>query len=154
MGGLLVWNAIGPLVGVVIGALLTPWIAWRWQHRQWIFDNKKQEYRDLLDDLFQASEEIIKARPNISAGINQDLLNAVWKGNRIVRDRIFVASAIRAGGIPTDWETIVRLAIWEPTEEKLHIGGGQRAYTINGIVTLRNALDEKLLAIAQRDLKL
>jgi hypothetical protein len=57
------WNVIGPLVGVVIGALLTPWISWRWQHRQWVMDNKKQEYRDLLDGLIQASDEIIRARP-------------------------------------------------------------------------------------------
>ena len=148
------WNAIGPLVGVVIGALLTPWIAWRWQHRQWSLDNKKQEYRDLLDGLFQASEEIIKARPNISAGVSQELVSAVWKGNRLVRDRIFVASAIRGGGIPGDWETIVRLALWEPTEEKLPIKGAKWGYTINGIVILRNELDEKLHEIIQRDLKL
>lgn len=148
------WNAIGPLVGVVIGALLTPWIAWRWQHRQWSLDNRKQEYRDLLDGLFQASEEIIKARPNISAGVSQELMDAVWKGNRLVRDRIFVASAIRAARIPEDWETIVKLALWEPTEGKLQIKSREWAYTINGIVTLRNELDDKLHAVIQRDLEL
>jgi len=67
------WNAIGPLVGVVIGALLTPWVAWHWQRKQWMLDNKKQEYRDLLDGLLQASDEIIDARPSGSIGVSPKL---------------------------------------------------------------------------------
>jgi hypothetical protein len=148
------WNVIGPLLGVVIGALLTPWIAWRWQHRQWALDNKKQEYRDLLDGLFQASEEIIAARPNVSAGVNPQLLSAVWKGNRLVRGLIFVAQPIREAGIEEDWKTITRLALWEPPEDRPHIKGKEWAYTINAVVMLRNELDEKLQAIIRRDLQL
>jgi hypothetical protein len=53
----------------LLGVLLGGWIAWRYQHRQWILENKKKEYREILDGLFQASEEIIKARPNISADV-------------------------------------------------------------------------------------
>lgn len=42
-----IWAAIGPLVGVIIGA----WLASRWQRRQWIADNKAREYREILDAL-------------------------------------------------------------------------------------------------------
>jgi membrane protein YqaA with SNARE-associated domain len=42
-------GAIGSLVGVVIGHLLTR----SWQHKQWLLDNKKQEYRELLSNLFE-----------------------------------------------------------------------------------------------------
>lgn len=40
-----IWAVVGPLVGVLIGA----WLAARWQRRQWIQDNKKVEYRQMLD---------------------------------------------------------------------------------------------------------
>jgi len=42
-----VWAAVGPLVGVWIGAVL----AKRWQREQWIADNKRAEYRKLLTTL-------------------------------------------------------------------------------------------------------
>ncbi len=148
------WNVIGPLVGVVIGALLTPWISWRWQHRQWSMDNKKQEYRDLLDGLFQASEEIIRARPQASVGINDELLLAVWRGRRVIRDRIFVARAIQRHGITEEWDVIGKLAVWEAGEEKMKIGERSWQYTANAIVILRNELDDKLRAVIQQDLGL
>jgi hypothetical protein len=138
------------LLGVLFGA----WVTWRYQHKQWVLENKKQEYRDLIDVLFQASEEIIRARPNIGAGLNQDLLNAIWKGMRIVRNRIFVAREIREGEVEEDWDKIRRLALWEPSEERVAVKGAKWAYTTNGVVILRNELDEKLLAIARRDLGL
>ena len=40
-----IWAVTGPIVGVLIGS----WLAARWQRTQWIQDNKKVEYRQLLD---------------------------------------------------------------------------------------------------------
>ena len=142
--------AVYSLVGVLLGA----WIAWRYQHRQWILENKKQEYRELLNGLYEASEAIIAARPNISAGVTNALLSALWKGSRLFHDRIFVARAIREARLLEDWESIRRLALWEPPEEEPEIKGRKTKYTINQIVILRNDLDEKLRAIVQRDLNL
>src|SRR5713226_10620517 len=42
-----VWAAVGPLVGVIIGA----WLSARWQRTKWILDNKTTEYRGILDAL-------------------------------------------------------------------------------------------------------
>jgi hypothetical protein len=148
------WNAIGPLVGVLIGVLLTPWITWRWQHKQWSLDNKKLEYRELVDGLFQATEEIIKARPNVGAGWNQAVTNAAWGGTRLVQNRIFIARSIRDASVPADWYNIVNVAQWEPGEPKIEVNGQQYSYTTNAISILRNNLEQKLLAIIQTDLGL
>jgi hypothetical protein len=40
-----IWAVIGPFLGVLVGA----WLTARWQRKQWILDNKKAEYRQLLD---------------------------------------------------------------------------------------------------------
>jgi|SRR6266436_4258875 len=45
--GLAVWAAIGPLAGIVIGHYLVR----SWQRRQWIADNRKDEYRKILGAL-------------------------------------------------------------------------------------------------------
>jgi len=37
------------LLGVVVGAVMSPFLTARWQHNQWVLDNKKAEYRELLD---------------------------------------------------------------------------------------------------------
>jgi len=42
-----VWASVGPLVGVLVGALL----ARSWDRRKWINENRKQEYRELLTTL-------------------------------------------------------------------------------------------------------
>jgi hypothetical protein len=141
-------------VYALLGVLLGGWITRAIQHKQWVFENRKQEYRELLDGLFQASEEIIKARPNIGSGLNDALANAIWKGTRVVRSRIFIARLIRDEGIHEDWQTIVSLALWEPEEEKLKIKGKEYAYTTSAIIILRNDLEEKLLGIVQKDLSL
>ena len=121
---------------------------------QWVLDNKRQEYRDLSDALFQATEEIIKERPNIAAGVSPALLEAVWKGQRSVRDRIFVAREIQREGLDEDWDLICKLALWEPIEQKLVVKGTPRSYSINQIVELRKDLHEKLHALIRRDLRI
>jgi len=121
---------------------------------QWVLDNKRQEYRDLSDALFQATEEIIKERPNIAAGVSPALLEAVWKGQRSVRDRIFVAREIQRVGLDEDWDLICKLALWEPIEQKLVVKGTPRSYSINQIVELRKDLHEKLHALIRRDLRI
>jgi len=42
-----IWAAIGPLIGVLVGA----WLTARWQRKRWIQDNKRAEYREVLDAL-------------------------------------------------------------------------------------------------------
>jgi len=42
-----VWAAVGPLVGILIGHYLGR----SWQRRQWLADNRKEEYRRVLAGL-------------------------------------------------------------------------------------------------------
>jgi hypothetical protein len=46
-----VWSGVGPLVGVLIGG----WITYRIQSQQWLANNRKEEYRELLTVLTSAA---------------------------------------------------------------------------------------------------
>jgi len=98
-------NYISPIISAIsglAGVLAGGWITSSIQRRQWLLENRKQEYRELLEGFFKASEDIIKARPNIKTGMSPELTDAVWRGQRIVRSRVFIAREIEAEGIPED----------------------------------------------------
>lgn len=141
--------AIYALLGVIIGG----WISWRNQHRQWVSDNKAREYRELIDGLFASTEKILQARPNAGSPITDSLSDAVWNGTRLTQNRIFTLCAIKDAGIDEDWQKISNLALWNPGELKIKVKGSEYGYTHGIIVILRKDLENKLLALAQKDLK-
>src|ERR1035441_2995989 len=49
---LAVWSAVGPLLGVICGA----WLARSSERAKWINENKKLEFRELLDAFARAQE--------------------------------------------------------------------------------------------------
>jgi hypothetical protein len=45
------WQAIGPVVVVLVGVLVGSLLARRSERKRWLADNKKEEYRELLKEL-------------------------------------------------------------------------------------------------------
>jgi hypothetical protein len=54
-------GALSGLLGVTLGAYLTR----SWQRKQWLLDNKKTEYRELLSVLSQAAHCILNNSPHL-----------------------------------------------------------------------------------------
>lgn len=50
-----IWGAVGPLIGVLVGASLTS----RIQRRQWLADRKREEYHQLLSTITGAYQEMM-----------------------------------------------------------------------------------------------
>lgn len=134
--------------------LLGSWLIDRREHRKWRLDNMKLEYRQLIDGLFDATEAILTARPNLSAKNAPALADAVWSGTRLIQNRIFIAHSIKAAGIPEAWMAIANLAHWEPGEPEIVAGGKSWKYTQGAVAILRKDLEQKLLALAEKDLGL
>ena len=148
---------IGPLIGggiAICAALVSGWISKSNEHRQWIWDNKAREYKELLDGLFNCTERIIKARPTANREITDPLADAVWEGTRLTQNRLFTLQAIRSVGIDEDWQKISNISLWNPGELKIKVKDNKWGYTKGIIVILRKDLETKLLALTQKDLKL
>jgi hypothetical protein len=100
------WSGVGPLVGVLIGA----WSARSWQRKQWELDNRGAEYRELITVLSQSVYCIIKNGPFrmrlVRSEQQRESEEAMFLGQRNVRDRIFMDRQMREAGIPEFWEGV------------------------------------------------
>jgi hypothetical protein len=106
---LAIWAAVGPLVGVVVGGLLTAW----WQRRQWILDNKALEYRQALDALNTYRFRFLNYYAGHAGGIvardaravaeeGMALGQAQVQLDNVLADRIFTLQAVAKSGVRED----------------------------------------------------
>jgi len=95
------WAMVGPLVGVMLGSYLSL----RNQRKQWVLDNKKQEYRELLTTLSEACGEIITFRSMMvqSPGAKLVCDEAIKKVATVMIDRIFIAREVQKIKLVERW---------------------------------------------------
>ena len=97
---LALWAAIGPLVGIVVGHVLTR----SWQRTQWHLDNRTQEYRELLGSL--TSTYMLMSRFK-SGALDRDefyrLERLKMESFQVLRDRILIADELKSADILTEW---------------------------------------------------
>lgn len=95
------WAAIGPLVGIVVGHLLSR----SWQRKQWYLDNRSQEYRELLSSLTNTYLQMMRFRSG--TGGDKDLFIQLERlkmdSFRVLRDRILISSELESADILTQW---------------------------------------------------
>lgn len=99
---LALWAAIGPLLGIILGHVLSR----SSQQRQWQQDNRKQEYRELLDALSAAYSEMVE----YMYGDFHDSKELFIKHKkvrmetfRILQNRIWIAKELKAANIEQEW---------------------------------------------------
>ncbi len=78
---------------------------------RWINDNKKSEWRELIDQLdksiaamryaFSNSSVIVANDPSHDPGIG------IFNGNRAIQDKIFILEALRKNGLIEEWTKLV-----------------------------------------------
>jgi hypothetical protein len=110
-----VWAAVGPLVGIVIGHYLTR----SWQRRQWIADNRKEEYRKVLSGLNRLNtllvkqhlngrvdvEEIKPAMDEVSVALNTSLfITDFLEESKVAGDVLDYAKKLVQGGSFEDYQ--------------------------------------------------
>jgi hypothetical protein len=102
-----VWLVAGPLVGIYIGAQ----IANRNQREQWLAENEKQEYKELLTALTQAFTGLI----DLSLPVNvigpeeqQGLSNLERQAMEVIEDRFFIADKIKGMKLLKRWNEATR----------------------------------------------
>jgi hypothetical protein len=114
------WSSlIGGLgIGSVIGGLVQQYFSAKQRHREWVKDNKKQEWRELIAALSQSVHRILQKTPDlrfegmvaISGEQEKQLLEAYLEADlearRIIEDRLFISSWVQRENVLERWQLI------------------------------------------------
>jgi hypothetical protein len=104
-------SLIAGLVGVFLGQRLSR----ANEHYRWRLDQKKGEYRELLDLLYDAITVVEKERPGLELPKDTQLLDStVQKLTRVFADRIFIAKQLRKSGANEQWLDMKKMIYYEP----------------------------------------
>ena len=135
------------LVGVFLGQMLSR----ANEHYRWRLDQKKAEYRELVDLLYDAVTVVEKERPGLELPANTQILdNTIQKLARAFEDRIFIARPLRKSGANEQWLDMKRMIYYDPelhntTPQNLH-------YSKTGLWLKEGQLRTTLIDLANRDI--
>jgi hypothetical protein len=91
-----VWTALGPLVGVLIGA----WLTRTGDRKKWERENRKEECRELITAISHAATLQI----NVGNGTSErQVYEAYLESVRTFHDRIFIAKDIEGTKLLDSW---------------------------------------------------
>jgi hypothetical protein len=97
-----IWAAVGPLAGILIGHYLTR----SWQREQWLLDNTRQEYKELLSVLIRSYNTIIALQaPGLPRGPEEEraLQSAYQDVLAVTNDRLFIAAKPALKAVVQAW---------------------------------------------------
>ncbi len=135
------------LVGVLLGQMLSR----ANDHYRWRLDQKKAEYRELVDLLHDAITVVERERPGLERPRDPQLLNnAIQKLARVFDDRIFIAKRLRESGANEQWLEMKKMIDYDPdlyaeTPQNLR-------YSKTGLWLKETDLRAKLIELANKDI--
>jgi hypothetical protein len=114
------WSSlIGGLgIGSLLGGLVQQHFSAKQRHREWVKDNRKQEWRELIAVLSQSVHRILQNTPDlrfdgiiaIDGKQEKELLEAYQeadlKARRIIEDRLFISSWVQSENVLERWQLI------------------------------------------------
>jgi hypothetical protein len=145
------YTALIGIAGTVIGLFIGHFLASAREHQKWLADQKKAEYRDLIDLLYDTITVVIEQRPGLIRPTDSTILDtAVKKLARMFEDRIFIAKKLRASGARNQWLEMKMMIQYDAelhdvTDKKLH-------YSVTGLWLSEDRLRIKLVELANEDL--
>lgn len=101
----------GTLGGVYIGQRMSQ----KWQREQWVLDNRKEEFRVLLDALAESLrvELTMYAGGALSPVQQRDFVETHSNTMRIIRSRIFVSDVVNGFQFENRWAEALKAHLHE-----------------------------------------
>jgi len=101
------WTVIGPLIGVFVGS----WLTTKGQHKHWLLDNKRAEYRKLLTTLSACGSYFVTLfgmEPVVlSPGEQRKLAKMADRSPNVIYNRLFIAGEMKRLNIMNRWVLMV-----------------------------------------------
>jgi hypothetical protein len=99
------WITIAGIFGVgsLVGGLITQYLSSKQRHREWLKDNKKQEWRELISTLSRSVRYILDNSFGVVSGEQErGLLQANAEARSVIEDRILIAPQVQPGTSSND----------------------------------------------------
>ncbi|HEV2485048.1 MAG TPA: hypothetical protein VGT08_05905 [Terracidiphilus sp.] len=138
---------VSALAGVVLGAGLSAFF----HHREWVGEQKKLEYRELLDQLYDTVSAVTEARPGLPPPEDSKRLNtAIQKLALTFEDRIFIAHEIGDSGAQKLWLNMKKM-IYDYLIPEVGTAPDSR-YSPTRLHEREDALRKLILELADKDM--
>jgi hypothetical protein len=143
-------NTIFSILGIssLIGTVLAHFLSTRREKRIWVKDNKKAEWRELIQVVDASLDQMSYAFQPVAVSTGDDHRTDPWDGmanvDLAIQNRIFIADALVKSGIVTQWKRLEKLIVHGSKED---LGHGD--FTAKSL-----EFKEQLLQIARKDLGL
>ena len=139
-------GVVGTLAGVGLGHILGA----QREHARWVNDQKRLEYKELLDQLYETIAVVTKNRPNLSQVTSGPIDDVVQKLSRLFEDRLFVARRLTESGAKEDWIAMKKVIYYY--RELQSQTPKEFWYTHNNLHEREDKLRTKILELADRDI--
>src|SRR5580700_9927983 len=98
---------LAALLGVFLGQLLS---AVR-EHREWVNEQKRLEYRQLIDQLYETMTIVVGLRPGLREENMPTISEAVSNLHRLLLDRLFIAEKLKNSGVIEDFLVLKKVIL-------------------------------------------
>ena len=139
MVGLKDWLAV---IGVssLIATAAGHWFSKSREYERWGYENRKQEWRELIDQL----HEILNRMRHYHSGLRKDILEDIGEGMRILTSRLFISEKLEEHEIGKKWGELIGNTFGLDESE----GVTHAEFLARSI-----GFENELISIAQSDLK-
>jgi|ERR1700693_2314531 len=137
-------------LGAVVGNVVSHFLTSRWQHRVWIKDNKKSEWRELLDGINKSIEGMRGAFDRAFLSIPNPVSESMNMGSNVMLDRIFIAGVLRKSGILDKWWDLAAYVASVGSPRDPNQQGGLP--TKNGYMIKSNEFRDEIIRVSRADL--
>lgn len=104
-----VWAVVGPFVGILLGS----WLTTKNQHRHWLLDNKRSEYRELLTTIADSGSKLLVfwgTDPVVTSGEEQFMIGETARQSvDVIYNRLFIADEVKTLNVLKRWEDTIDL---------------------------------------------
>jgi hypothetical protein len=133
------WLAIiglSSLIATIVGHLFSS----AREHQRWVYENKRLEWRELVDRFHQILHNIHYYRSGSGKDIN--ILGDLNEGMLLLRNRLFISEALEKWGVEKQWGILITNTM-EP----------KRTFTPYEIIGESSDFENYLLDLARQDLR-
>ena len=141
-------------LGAVVGSVVSHFLASRLQRLVWIQDNKKAEWRELIDGLNEdISRMAVAFEHGVARAASDPLLD--WYGamdgtDRLFRCRIFIAGALEKHGLIQKWDDLKVYVLSSDNPRNPRERGG--IATLSGYTARAYELRARVISVSRDDL--